>query len=192
MSTVHGKKHIRKKHSQHKWHGFTLLELLTTLLLVSILMATAIPSFKSSIAKNRLTKTQQSLSDTLNLARSEAIKRGQRVIVCASTDQENCSEDPTAWNTGWLIMATANADGEAIAPDDPEALLVTVTTDELVQVITASDRVAFRADGSAQQTLQLVLCDENGKASLDNNSLFVNFAGRHIKENVNPTGICPA
>lgn len=168
--------------------GVSMLELLVTLLLVAILMAATVPSFKNTVARSRLNQTQQGLIDSLTLARSEAIKRGQPVTVCASTDQENCSTDPVAWNTGWLVLAAANAAGEPVAETDPEALLLTQTTGARVQLITQTDRIAFRADGSTQQTLQLVICSTENEALLENNRIFVNFAGRHLKDTA--TDLC--
>jgi len=46
----------------------------------------------------------------LNLARSEAIKRGTNVAICASNDGLDCDED--AWSEGWLVFVDTNGDAD--------------------------------------------------------------------------------
>ncbi len=75
--------------------GFTLLELMITISIAGILAAIAIPSFKSSISGNRLTTNTNELVTALNLARSEAVKRGQQVVVRRSG---------TNWENGWTVF----------------------------------------------------------------------------------------
>ena len=79
--------------------GFTLLELMITLAVAAVLAGIAIPSFKSSISSNRLTTNTNELVTALNLARSEAIKRGKRVVVRRTN---------TDWKDGWRVFIDEN------------------------------------------------------------------------------------
>ena len=65
--------------------GFTLVELMVTLTVLAILVGVALPSFRDMILNNRRTAIVNDLVSSLLLARSEAIKRGQPVSVCASS-----------------------------------------------------------------------------------------------------------
>lgn len=64
--------------------GFTLIELLVTLAVLAIVMAFAVPSFQQLIANNRLSTEVNTLVSALQLARSEAVKRGTEVSVAAT------------------------------------------------------------------------------------------------------------
>ena len=89
-----------------KQTGFTLVELLVTLMIVGLLVTMAVPNFRDFVLNNRLTAQANDFISALNLARSEAVKRGQSVTVCSSNDQATCTG--TAWNTGWIVMVTSD------------------------------------------------------------------------------------
>ncbi len=87
--------------------GFTLIELLMTVALMAILLSIAAPSMGDLVRDNRASSQTNQLVTTLNLARSEAVKRGAIVTVCRSTDSQSCDEDAD-WSTGWIVFQDAN------------------------------------------------------------------------------------
>lgn len=93
-----------------KINGFTLVELLITIVVVSILLATGVPAFKDFINNNRLTTQANSLAISIQVARSEAVKRGSGAVICASTDQATCSAADD-WSTGWIVFSDIGQDG---------------------------------------------------------------------------------
>jgi len=88
--------------------GFTLIELMVTLSVAAILIAVAVPSFGSLISNNRISSSVSAFNQTLNLARSEAVRRGTVVSVCRSDDQITCTNTP--WNQGWLVWVDPDND----------------------------------------------------------------------------------
>jgi type IV fimbrial biogenesis protein FimT len=61
--------------------GFTLIELLITIVVLAVLLTLAAPSFRDVIQNNRVTAQANELVSALNLARSEAVKRGRNAQV---------------------------------------------------------------------------------------------------------------
>ncbi|HSH42747.1 MAG TPA: GspH/FimT family pseudopilin [Arenicellales bacterium] len=64
--------------------GFTLVELMITLAIAAILLTVGLPSFQNILQNNRVTTQANGLVGALNLARSEAIKRGANISVTAA------------------------------------------------------------------------------------------------------------
>ena len=61
--------------------GFTLLEFLVTLVVISIMVTIGIPSFHSMITKHRLKGATEAIYSDLQLARLEAIKRNKNITL---------------------------------------------------------------------------------------------------------------
>ena len=89
--------------------AFTLLELIMVLVMLSLLVTLAVPSFRAMIQNNQSLALTHSLVSALNIARSEAIKRSVSVSVCAASDASftACGNN---WNNGWLIFTNPNED----------------------------------------------------------------------------------
>ena len=69
----------------------------------AILLAIGVPSYRYVTTANRAAGEVNGLMGDMHLARAEAIKEGQTVTVCASTDGKTCS-GAAAWNTGWIMF----------------------------------------------------------------------------------------
>jgi type IV fimbrial biogenesis protein FimT len=94
--------------------GFTLIELLVTVVVATVLLLIGVPSFKQIIANNRMAADVNSLVTALNLARSEAIKRGVWVTVCQSNNSTSATpacSDASDWEIGWMVFVDNNNDG---------------------------------------------------------------------------------
>jgi type IV fimbrial biogenesis protein FimT len=96
--------------------GFTLLDLLIAIAIGAVLVLMAVPSYRAWIADIELRDRVEALVNALSLARAEAIKRDARVNLCHSADGAQCAATGS-WETGWLIYADANHNGDLDADE---------------------------------------------------------------------------
>ena len=88
--------------------GFTLIELMVTLSVAAILMTIAVPNFQSLLANNRMAAQANDMIASLNMARSEAVKRAANVTVCASSNSTTATPTCTGgWAQGWIVRDAA-------------------------------------------------------------------------------------
>lgn len=87
--------------------GFTLLELLYTLVVSMILLSAGLPGFKSMIQKSEIASAVNQLRGALFLARETAIQKGQTTALCPTTDHKTCGG---SWNQGYMVFVDNNHD----------------------------------------------------------------------------------
>jgi len=90
--------------------GFTLLELMIVLAIVALLAIITVPSFNDSIKRATLDAVRNTLSESLNLARNEALTRKVQTVVCARDIGQGCNSNGD-WSQGWVVFADIDADG---------------------------------------------------------------------------------
>ncbi|MGD2138112.1 MAG: GspH/FimT family pseudopilin [Gammaproteobacteria bacterium] len=94
----------------HRNKGFTLVELLITIVVLTILLALSVPAMQEFIKNNRIATQTNRLILAVQVARSEAVKRGTGAVVCAAnTSMDGCSAD-TDWTTGWIVFTDRDQD----------------------------------------------------------------------------------
>jgi len=107
--------------SRYKSLGFTLIELMITLVIVIILTSLALPSFRSMIISNNIVTNTNEFVGTVSYARSEAIRRGKSITLCKSSSGTGCLTGAgTYWDTGWIAFVDSNNNG---AVDAGEAII---------------------------------------------------------------------
>lgn len=82
--------------------GFTIVEVLVVIAVMSVLMVIAVPAFNNAALSSKLNAVANNFVASAQLARSEAIKRNMAVTLCASADGEGCGG---TWTQGWIILA---------------------------------------------------------------------------------------
>lgn len=135
-------------HRTHGSHGFTLTELLSTLAIAGILAMMGAPAMGGLIARTTNATTEASVAGTLRHARTAAIMRNARVVVCPSLDGRRCQSNDE-WRHGWITGQDADHDGQ------PDAATQVIATQAAMprgtRVITSAGRkqVTFQPSGSA-------------------------------------------
>jgi len=126
--------------------GFTLLELMVGLAITAIVFAVGVPGLGGSLAEQRVHDRADALLRTLQVARSEAIKRGERVDVCPGASGD-CGAVATPWEGGWRVVAdTARSGVAAIATEHAAASGITIRGNRPL-----ADYVSYTAAGRARR-----------------------------------------
>lgn len=121
-------------------NGFTLLELMVALVVVSILLTVGLPSFSASVRQNCTITAANTLLTVLTAARSEALKRDRTVTICKRGTEEICSAaDATTWDRGYLMFIDVNGNNQIepsteplLRSESPLTTCATITNDEPV------------------------------------------------------------
>lgn len=167
-------------HKQSVAAGFTLIELVIVLTIVSITLSIGVPSFQGFIKSSRVAGLTNQFVTSVNYARSEAVKRGSRVTVCKSANQSTCTAGGD-WDQGWMVFVdTANFGvwdaGEEIVrvQEDFEG----ATTLKVVSGVGSALSFLPRGRLVTGQSGQLSLCDNHEARTIN-----INAVGRtHIVE----------
>jgi type IV fimbrial biogenesis protein FimT len=146
--------------------GFTLVELIITVVMVAVLLAWAVPNFQALILNSRLNAQVNDLIADINLARSEAIKRRSNVVLCTSTNGTSCLVGGN-WANGRIVLVGATV----LRYRGP----LTVPTDTLNSPGPASHTFdKFGAPLSANVPTYFTFCDNRGASfgkKIDLNSI---------------------
>lgn len=102
--------------------GLTLIELLTSLAIGATVLTLSSPMV-NLVRENRATSINYEFIGALNFARSEAIKRGNRVTVCRSLSGTQCDRVPDVngqkdWSVGWMVFSDLNGNGKFNSTQD--------------------------------------------------------------------------
>ena len=89
--------------------GFTLIELIITLVIAGILVAIGVPNLAEFLKNSARTTRLNDVVTAFNYARSESVKRNTDVRVCASADESTCSGS-TDFTAGWVVRQVAPAE----------------------------------------------------------------------------------
>jgi len=142
--------------------GFTLVELMITLLISAIVLGFSMPGISTLLERNRLQTSADSLFTGLMLTRSEALKRNRSVSMCKSSNGTSCTPG-TLWHQGWLVYT--DNDGDNVV--DPNEVLrvesaMRAGDTMLVSGSDFTDEISYNTDGSASGTGTFILCNADG------------------------------
>ena len=97
--------------------GFTLIEMIVVITLITILVALGVPSYRYVTTTSRVAGEVNALLGDLQFARAEAIKEGQPVSACPSSNGAACLSS-SDWNSGWIVFSDVNGNGNMDAGQD--------------------------------------------------------------------------
>ena len=165
----------------NKNSGFTLIELVTAMAVLSILVTLAVPSFRSLTLNGRRAAAVNELVVSLMHARSVAITQRRPVVVCrtanSGAETPECNTG-TGWESGWVSFVDADADNSYDSGEEilrrHEALPGGISAHGNGD---ASTHISFNSTGIAGANSKISYCDSRGWGD-DSRILSVSMGGR--------------
>ena len=151
--------------------GFTLYELLITVLIVGVILAFGVPNMAEFTQNSRLAGTSNDLLSSFQVARSEAARSKSNITICASDNSldanANCGG---TFNDGWIIFIDLDGDlnragaGENVLRAHPApATGVTINPDNGATYFAFAGNGLGRGNVGGNPALQTVMiCDGRG------------------------------
>lgn len=108
-----------KIEAMRKYRGLTLIELMVAVTILAVLATIAAPSFKQQIQSSTMATNVNTFLADVRFARSEAIRRGGRVVMCRSDDPEatnatcgtGAGPGGNGWVSGWIVFYDKDNNG---------------------------------------------------------------------------------
>lgn len=155
--------------------GFTLYELLITVLIVGVILTLGVPNLQDFTANSRLTGAANDLHASFQLARSEAARAKTNVTICASAAPFAGNADcGGTWNQGYIVFL--DDDGDLNRNGVNETVLRAHGPIDTTLTLAIRDDATFfsygpsglgRGDVSGNTALsQVILCDKRGTGEL--------------------------
>ena len=176
---------------QPRQDGLTMIELMITLAVLAVLLAIGIPSFEGLVASTRVTNATNELLSAFAQARSEAIRRGQRVTICISANGAQCTNAGN-WEQGWIIFSDATRAGNVANLDAGETIIhnnrVSLAGTTIQGAAALPRYISFSSDGQSRtlagaiQAGNIEVCSSSSSLSDNNRArrLLINASGQVI------------
>lgn len=158
--------------------GFSLIEVMVVVAIIAILGGLAAPEFAASIKRYRVNALSEELIGSIQLARSEAIRRGFPVLMVRTTGCGATLVDANDWSCGWEIVVDTNSNG-AKTTGEPVLQVFSVVSSYGVMHPGLGDVMQLNVWGQAQGVGQrFVLTPPEGVSGTATTTLCLNAGGR--------------
>ena len=154
--------------------GVTLWELLCTLSIAAVALTAGIPAFRTFVLDARLTADVNAWVLAVQLARSEAAKRGRPVVVCKTDDSRRCGGAGLPIDAGWMVFVNLD-DQYPPRRSASEPLLYMHDAEIAGSVISNRPYYEFRP-GRRSTNGTTVFCDPRGAIAAK--AVIVSYTGR--------------
>lgn len=145
--------------------GFTMIEVLIALMILSILLSAAVPAFSAYLAETRARTAMAHMQSLFAYARFEAVRSGRTTTLCALDANGKCARN---WGEEHAISVFRDLNGNRRLDAD-EALLRSVRWPIeqgrlFWRASLAASHLSFDSRGATWQNGTLIYCPKNRDA----------------------------
>ena len=147
--------------------GFTLYELLITVLIVGVVLTFAVPNMQDFAQNSRMTSTANDMHAAFHLARSESSRAKSNITICPSNDGATCSG---TWKDGYIVFV--DDDGDLVVDAGTDTVLRqhgALPDDMTLKIANSGTYFSFSSTGLGRPGVggntavsQIVMCDPRG------------------------------
>ena len=147
--------------------GFTLYELLITVLVIGVILTFAVPNMQGFARNSRMTSTANDMHAAFHLARSESSRAKTNITICPSTDASSCGGN---WEQGYIVfvdedgdLARSGATETVLRSHGPIADGVSLAVADDATYFSYSSTGLGRPNVAGNTAIsQVVMCDDRG------------------------------
>ena len=161
---------LPKRQAHDAERGFTLYELLITLLVIGVVLALGVPNLAEFTQNSRMTATANDMHAAFQLARTESARAKTNITICASAN--SLAVTPTCsgtWDQGYIVFE--DTDGNVARASTESILRRHGPAERGVNFAVEGDATFFsfastglgRGDiGTSTAVTRIVMCDDRG------------------------------
>lgn len=152
-------------------NGFSLLELLVTLIAITLLTLWAAPNFQPLILSHQISAQANLLLHGVYVARTTAIEQQVTTLICATSDYITCDND---WNLPLMIFIDAN-NNQTRDQEEKQLLSIEGRRNNAINRQGPSSAIRFSMTGTTATPATLRLCTQKSEVA---RSITINLQGR--------------
>ncbi len=159
------------KHQAATQAGFTLYELMITLIIVGVVLSYGMANLSDFTKNGRMTATANDLHAAFHMARSESARAKSNITVCASAAPMAAAADcDGTWDQGYIVFIDTN--GDLLRAGATESILRrhdVLESGVTLKIANGATYFGFASSGLGRGNVggvpavtQIVMCDERG------------------------------
>jgi len=147
----------------HRIRGFTLVEAVVALAVISLLAGAAVPAWNGALESAHATSAKAALVETLTRSISHAARAGSEVVLCPGTP-DGC-RSTVDWSHGWIAYADIDGNRQRGPYETLLQAQPPLAGKAHLRSTIGRTRVVFQPNGgNAGSNITFTLCDGRGAA----------------------------